>query len=592
MYELGILDDGTLVGIPPSLMETSLRTLELMAAELGATVMVLRVVKLTSPPVMSGRLGMGVGVGISARDLREKDKDKYADKELGKPEVVDGNTEGPGERPYKAPRRRSGLTQFQQEKLRRANLTGNQRGSAVHKNKTKNKHGLGARGHDGQVLTAKQRKRLEKREVYDSDSESQEDQDGRDVENRADIGNNANDPVDIDADVHKAALPVRTLEVNGRIYGPDEDWPVLQPQLQHEQLDPTTAAASGTQPASWKERNLAQYALASTADGKWKAKREYGQAEKELIRRERRERKRARKTIGKSGNGNEGDGWGVFDMDPEEAELGQRPVNGDSEEEKEDQDEVGDEDTEDEDPSGFFFLGEPASASNNHKPHKHDWRPTFNDPTLSSKATKSARKKRRDDERRCQRKESRRLDLLRGDGTGDPFDTDVRELSVGGFGFGAGSVGSSDEEPGFDLRGVIRRVTGGHEQGQDEEGHDATATDLAVSPSKTIGTRSPQPTSVFALPSHLAAECDYDPADEPLPSPADTITLPMDNLSLSFSHAEVRDQERDDDDDEEHDDDDGDDLPESTRLCVEALVVKKFELEDRMYLDFSCLGGR
>jgi hypothetical protein len=304
MYELGILDDGTLVGIPPSLMETSLRTLELMAAELGATVMVLRVVKLTSPPVMSGRLGMGVGVGISARDLREKDKDKYVDKELRKDEVREGDTAGSGERPYKAPRRRSGLTQFQQEKLRRANLTGNQRGSAVHKNKTKNKHGLGPRGHDGQVLTAKQRKRLEKREVYDSDSESQEDGNGLEVGNRADVGNNANDPVDIDADVHKAVLPVRTLEVNGRIYGPDEDWPVLRPE--HEQLDPVTATAPGTQPASWKERNLAQYALASTADGKWKAKREYGQAEKELIRRERRERKRARKTIGKSGDGNEG----------------------------------------------------------------------------------------------------------------------------------------------------------------------------------------------------------------------------------------------------------------------------------------------
>jgi hypothetical protein len=591
MYELGILDDGTLVGIPPSLMETSLRTLELMAAELGATVMVLRVVKLTSPPVMSGRLGMGVGVGISARNLREKDKDKIADKALGKEEVVGGDNEGYGERPYKAPRRRSGLTQFQQEKLRRANLTGNQRGSAVHKNKTKNKHGLGPRGHDGQVLTAKQRKRLEKREVYDSDSESQEDGNGLEVGNRDDFGNNANAAVGIDVDEHTPALPVRTLEVNGRIYGPDEDWPVLRPE--HEQLDPATATAPGTQPASWKERNLAQYALASTADGKWKAKREYGQAEKELIRRERRERKRARKTTGKSGNGNEGDGWGMFDMDPEEAELGKQAFsNHDSVEENEDRDEDGDEDTEDEDPSGFFFLGEPASASNNHKPHKHDLRPTFNDPTLSSKATKSARKKRRDDERRCQRKESRRLDLLRGDGTGDPFDTDVRELSVGGFGFGAGSVGSSDEETGFDLRGVIRRVTGGDEQGQDEDGHDATATDLAVSPSKTIGTRSPQPASVFALPSHLAAEHDYEPADEPLPSPADTITLPMDNLSLSFSHAEVRDQERDDDDDEEHDDDDGDDLPESTRLCVEALVVKKFELEDRMYLDFSCLGGR
>jgi hypothetical protein len=591
MYELGILDDGTLVGIPPSLMETSLRTLELMAAELGATVMVLRVVKLTSPPVMSGRLGMGVGVGISARDLREKDKDKYVDKELRKDEVREGDTAGSGERPYKAPRRRSGLTQFQQEKLRRANLTGNQRGSAVHKNKTKNKHGLGPRGHDGQVLTAKQRKRLEKREVYDSDSESQEDGNGLEVGNRADVGNNANDPVDIDADVHKAVLPVRTLEVNGRIYGPDEDWPVLRPE--HEQLDPVTATAPGTQPASWKERNLAQYALASTADGKWKAKREYGQAEKELIRRERRERKRARKTTGKSANGNEGDGWGMFDMDPEEAEPGKQVFNNDdSAEEKEDQDEGGDEDTEDDDPSGFFFLGEPASASNNHQPRKQNTRPSFNDHPPPSKASKSARKKRRDDERRCQRKESRRLDLLRGDGTGDPFDTDVRELSVGGFGFGAGSVGSSDEETGFDLRGVIRRVTGADEQGHDEDAHDATATDLAVSPSKTIGTRSPRPASVFALPTHLAVGHDFDPADEPLPSPADTITLPMDNLSLSFSHAEVRDQERDDDDDEEHDDDDGDDLPESTRLCVEALVVKKFELEDRMYLDFSCLGGR
>ena len=58
MYELGILDDGTLIGIPRSLMELSLKTLELMAAELGATVMVLRVINLTSPPPIDGRLGV------------------------------------------------------------------------------------------------------------------------------------------------------------------------------------------------------------------------------------------------------------------------------------------------------------------------------------------------------------------------------------------------------------------------------------------------------------------------------------------------------------------------------------------------------
>ena len=189
---------------------------------------------------------------------------------------------------------------------------------------------------------------------------------------------------------------------------------------------------------------------------------------------------------------------------------------------------------------------------------------------------------RRADEKRCQRKESRRLDLLRGDGTGSMMDFDPAEpeSSVGGFGLGEMDDGSSDEEA-FDVRGVIRRVTGGgDEQDQLRDGMDQ----LAVSPTKTVQSRSPCATSVFALPSQNVTS-DIGSADDPVPSPADTITLPMDNLSLSFSHAEVRDQDHELDDNEEgqHDSD-------STRLCVEALVVKKLELEDRMYLDFSCLG--
>jgi hypothetical protein len=50
VYEIGVLDDGTLVGITYEDMDRSLETLELMAAELGATVMVLRTITLANPP--------------------------------------------------------------------------------------------------------------------------------------------------------------------------------------------------------------------------------------------------------------------------------------------------------------------------------------------------------------------------------------------------------------------------------------------------------------------------------------------------------------------------------------------------------------
>ncbi|WVQ66260.1 uncharacterized protein L199_004439 [Kwoniella botswanensis] len=48
IYELGLADDGTVIGLPRSQMDASLRTLELMASEIGATVIILKEIVLHS----------------------------------------------------------------------------------------------------------------------------------------------------------------------------------------------------------------------------------------------------------------------------------------------------------------------------------------------------------------------------------------------------------------------------------------------------------------------------------------------------------------------------------------------------------------
>ena len=496
-----------------------------------------------------------------------------------------------------------------------------------------------------QRLSAKQRKQLTKRMIYDSVSPSEEEREfakSRDTEDSPGATMNQSPSIPV--------IPLkRTLEVDGRIYVPDEDWPVIIPQLSKPSLSANDADPSTSVPASWKERNLAQYALASDADGKWKAKREYGQAEKELIRRERRERKRERKKSREvesaEGSGSRGidrgsvhkdeeDGWGMFEMDR-----------------------IGDDSDERDESTGLRSMeGSHASIaddkmlrqqpSNQHHDCDGSQAPSSPSSTAPSpspdppKQHRSKRKMRQSDPRRQQRKESRRLDLLRGDGTNwvNPYAQATQESgaraqagdlgeftfdlsptgreddgsgsasAMGGFGLGGGD--SSDEE-GFDVRGVVNRMvrqSGAFDDNQEQEDEEDEADsgfldilaspgvtadraytmlpdNLAISPTKTIQALSPRPTSVFALPSqqHISA-------DDLIPSPTDTITLPMDNLSLSFSHAEVCAQEdaiggSSDDSTAEHAG-----LDEEPRLCVEALVVKKIELEDRLYLDFSCLG--
>jgi hypothetical protein len=50
IYELGLADDGTVIGLTRAEMDASLATLERMAAEVGATVLVLKEIVLAAPP--------------------------------------------------------------------------------------------------------------------------------------------------------------------------------------------------------------------------------------------------------------------------------------------------------------------------------------------------------------------------------------------------------------------------------------------------------------------------------------------------------------------------------------------------------------
>jgi hypothetical protein len=82
----------------------------------------------------------------------------------------------------------------------------------------------------------------------------------------------------------------------------------------------------------------------------------------------------------------------------------------------------------------------------------------------------------------------------------------------------------------------------------------------------------------------------------PIPSPTDTITLPLDSLSLSFAQSEVVDEQG------EHTANAGEAPlgadaavngtgPPFERICVEALVIKKMELDEPFgFLDFGNVG--
>ncbi|KAL1412575.1 hypothetical protein Q8F55_000322 [Vanrija albida] len=66
IYELGLADDGTVIGLTRAEMDASLRTLELMASEVGATVIVLKEIVLQGAPVNPPNLEPDSPSGASA----------------------------------------------------------------------------------------------------------------------------------------------------------------------------------------------------------------------------------------------------------------------------------------------------------------------------------------------------------------------------------------------------------------------------------------------------------------------------------------------------------------------------------------------
>ncbi len=107
---------------------------------------------------------------------------------------------------------------------------------------------------------------------------------------------------------------------------------------------------------------------------------------------------------------------------------------------------------------------------------------------------------------------------------------------------------------------------------------------MATSPSgKTLRAQSPRSTPLFSLPGPLRA----DASNEPIPSPTDTITQPLDSLSLSFAESEVAVA-----DSEVRLGPGLGDGGGAERLIVEALVIKKMDIDERFgFLDYGNASG-
>lgn len=614
IYELGILDDGTLIGISQSLMATSLRTLEQMAAELGATVMVLRVITLSNPPDLQGRFG--------ARGVEQREKIKR-NKCYDRPE--------------------STITSSWNGDSRRLSRRGCQ---LPH-----------------QKLSAKQRKRVTKRRIWDSETSSTDD--GL----HCSTGElRETSPIENEQERH-----FKTLHVDGKVYGPDEDWPILL-KADSDGWAVSNETSTPPSPSSWKARNLAAYALASASTnhpavptdrrGAWKPKREYDQDEKEQIREERRRRRGWRRRHGGQVDdpikrqdgldafGFEDDSGDMFELD---SPVGQSPAA-----------------------LRHHTRGGPRLSDTHAKDHV--------DCPLNGGKRKPRMKK--NPQLRQQRKDSRRASLLMGDGAdrvtrlaqddlhessssavaGSDVKATGDEESGDGFAGFAWDEDSDDEADSVIAKDVVRRMMGSSLPDPSALA-DSTSKSLIETAESPGPFTQPDPTtsqqksaiaSPFALNhsagssfpwtaySHSQDRADTVDCMDPHtndqaehqsfapPSPAETITtsnLPLDNLSLSFSQAETCDTGDDDalmhhmkghpldhghtsppfDDtssnsetelckarpmsdvsaiDDAHVTEITDQVvhDKAERYCVEVLVVKKHELDDRLYLDFESLG--
>lgn len=637
-------------------MDRSLQTLELMAAELGATVMVLRTITLACPPPFPKAL-CGYEAGAEANE--EEDADMGVDLFGGEGRehvACKPKKKKKSPRPPKPKQKPSVFTVSDMESIDDAAAVpspadngtfprcGKQDSSQIsehqqrarQKSQSKMARRRLSSGFPVEELSAKQRKawgvNRKGQSIWDDyDSDASEDAD------RLGIQSTDSAP----AGVATAAAPVSVI-------------PSSEPQTS--QPDETPVAES------WRARNMER---ASQQDpDRWRQKPAMTLSERDEVKQSRkalRKLKKDHQPAGHSEYGNQDEFGAFFGSDESGGERStSRPLRSDhSDAEIEPLAQSRRDSDDDEDDQMFSFdnlcssesppqrltraavaaldtasthpaLEPRAFKKGFHPSARHLEHPSdgFGAPSNVHVSTVKQVKKRRV---RVQRAEQRRLDLLRGDGItaeGMPlaFDPDnhIGSTSVMEAELNDGLFDNGEGDP--DVLQIVRRLVGDGDHQSDDAARGDTAGGtalLSTSPSYTIKPSSPSAQRMFSLPTPLPSapqtlsrdQADVQPDLVP-PSPSDTITMPLDSLSLSFSYAEVctavspfgspgRNGHGFGKSSVHDNVIEADDIPSAeretvdesspkaidlnlagARVCVEALIVKKMDMDDR-YLDFS-----
>ncbi|KAJ9110114.1 hypothetical protein QFC19_001785 [Naganishia cerealis] len=677
VYEIGVLDDGTLIGITNQDMDRSLETLELMAAELGATVMVLRAITLANPPPFPKALMADDG-GESGDECQHEQSEALAD--CFGPEACTHREIKKKKSPKQSKNKKKSSTyrtfdnQQSSELLDTARTACFTSSSDIHlsepvsmerrhvsmpddydehagrKCEAKMARRRLSSGYSPHELSAKQRKAWGASRKGDSIWDGYGDSDA--------------DPFDVNC----GEYPLKNdWEGRGvRINAEDLCEVPSSPPPARESSPPYAAAVA----ESWRARNMAR--ALQQDNTRWHRKSVLSPEERDVVRQARKSRKALRNGDRQRDFEAEQEGFGFFcGSDHSRDRASEKASNREGEasypdglQKESDVDDAGFElfnfDTSSQSESEGDPLTREALAAldtttalqstfpeRSYKKgfHRHvglaeDASAPDIDVFASTKRKKLPKKRRV----RVQRAEERRLDLLRGDGTapnGIPlfFDTESGAMGMTGMMEASlrGALSDHEEDDADIISSVVRRLVGETEEEDSQfirRGaklvEDKVDTDicaiLSTSPSYTIKPTSPSAHHLFSLPiplgqpagpsSNQASIQELSSESVPsLPSPSNTITMPLDNLSLSFSHCELCttisrapssgssengkytsiDAISHGDGKETAAERHGSNINEintkeldlsDARLCVEALIVKKMDMDER-YLDFS-----
>ncbi|KAJ9103153.1 hypothetical protein QFC21_002575 [Naganishia friedmannii] len=648
VYEIGVLDDGTLVGITYQDMDRSLETLELMAAELGATVMVLRTITLANPPPFPKALmaydggeseddpgcdGLDADEFGAHPDIKKKRSPKKFKKKAKSSIVrtlddqhaprIPGTVSDSHGTPLMDSLSPEAVLDPETQTIRRsANDPIEYYERARRKCEAKMARRRVSSGFSSHELSGKQRKAWgagKGDNIWDGYGDS--DVDSTDKVLGEDHGLPSSDMGRVSANPCEVSSPPSPALDASPTYGP-------------------------IVAESWRARNMAR--ALQQDNTRWHNKPALSPEERDLVRQARKSRKAFKdQQSWRCDKGHHPEENASHRKDSSEHSNGrQKELDGDDEGFSVFNFDTFSQSESEGDPLTREALAAletaPSYVSEAFNPFYGKGAPSTTEIDMFAPAKRSKKmpKKRRV---RVQRAEERRLDLLRGDGTGAdgmPLFTDPESAALGTGLMGSNlgyAISDREDDDTNAISSVVRRLIGqndgqpsagfygGAKQAEERVGVDICAI-LSTSPTYTIKPTSPSAHHLFSLPlpSSQATGLLFDrcSAKEPVserdfspPSPSNTITMPLDHLSLSFSHCELCTTvlgvvTASSHDTGEHASSEArpcnaendacgvsnpkdikqykiDELDLSdARLCVEALIVKKMDMDER-YLDFS-----